>query len=134
MGIPASRLRRRLAIAIGLPAHHVDVVSDQHHGELRVLSCPSLHRAPSPGRLRAGPHTDDDCFTIPRSQDAPGALQAQTRTGAWIEVPVVPGAFVVNVGDLLMRWTDDRWISTMHRVVNPPNDHVGEANGATLRT
>ena len=46
----------------------------------------------------------------------------RTRAGAWSNVPHVPGAFVVNIGDAMMRWTDDHWISTQHRVVNPPAD------------
>ena len=40
--------------------------------------------------------------------------------GRWVRVPVIEGAFTVNLGDLMMRWTNDRWRSTLHRVVNPP--------------
>ena len=43
----------------------------------------------------------------------------QARDGAWLEVPPVPGALVVNIGDMMQRWTNDRWLSNMHRVVNP---------------
>jgi isopenicillin N synthase-like dioxygenase len=50
----------------------------------------------------------------------PGGLQVLTRRGQWIAVPTTPTTFVVNFGDLLMRWTDDRWLSNLHRVVNPP--------------
>ena len=53
----------------------------------------------------------------------------QNRAGDWLDVPAVPGAFVVNIGDAMMRWTNDRWISTPHRVVNPPPD----AQGSTRR-
>jgi len=42
------------------------------------------------------------------------------RAGRWVRVPVIANAFTVNLGDLMMRWTDDRWRSTLHRVVNPP--------------
>ena len=42
------------------------------------------------------------------------------RAGRWVPVPVIEGAFTVNLGDLMMRWTNDRWRSTLHRVVNPP--------------
>jgi len=44
----------------------------------------------------------------------------RTRKGEWIDVETDPDNFVVNIGDLLMRWTNDRWVSNMHRVVNPP--------------
>jgi isopenicillin N synthase-like dioxygenase len=47
-------------------------------------------------------------------------LQIRSRDGEWIDVPPVPGTFVVNIGDSMMRWTNDTWVSTMHRVVNPP--------------
>ena len=42
----------------------------------------------------------------------------RARNGEWIEAPVVPGAFIVNIGDCLMRWTNDIYVSTPHRVVN----------------
>ena len=42
------------------------------------------------------------------------------RAGSWVRVPVIDGAFTVNLGDLMMRWTNDRWRSTLHRVVDPP--------------
>jgi isopenicillin N synthase-like dioxygenase len=43
-----------------------------------------------------------------------------TRSGRWVDVATSPTTFVVNIGDLLMRWTNDRWLSNKHRVVNPP--------------
>jgi isopenicillin N synthase-like dioxygenase len=53
-------------------------------------------------------------------EDVPGGLQIKTRDGRWTDVPTSPTTFVVNIGDLLMRWTNDRWLSNLHRVVNPP--------------
>jgi isopenicillin N synthase-like dioxygenase len=47
-------------------------------------------------------------------------LQVRTRDGAWIDVYPVPGSFIINIGDLMMHWTNDQWVSTLHRVVNPP--------------
>jgi isopenicillin N synthase-like dioxygenase len=51
-------------------------------------------------------------------QDPIGGLQVQTRGGDWVIAQPIPGTLVVNVGDLLSRWTNDRFKSTPHRVVN----------------
>jgi hypothetical protein len=51
----------------------------------------------------------------------PGGLQVRTRDGRWIDARTTPSRFVVNIGDLLMCWTNDRWLSNLHRVVKPPS-------------
>jgi isopenicillin N synthase-like dioxygenase len=63
------------------------------------------------------PHTDYGCITL-LWQDDTGGLEVRTRAGDWIDAVPVPGTFVVNVGDLLARWSNDRFTSTPHRVVN----------------
>ena len=77
--------------------------------------------------MRAGEHSDYDDLSICVVQ--PG-LQARNRNGEWVDVPVVEGALVINIGDFLMRWTNDRWVSNRHRVINPPLD--SEANERRL--
>jgi isopenicillin N synthase-like dioxygenase len=61
-------------------------------------------------------------MTIIKAEDKPGGLEVLDAEGNWRSVPVVPGTFIVNLGDLMAQWTNDRWVSTMHRVVNPPRD------------
>lgn len=68
-------------------------------------------------RFGVAPHTDFGVLTF-LLQDDNGGLQVRTRNGDWIEAPPIPGALVCNIGDLLQRWTNDRFVSTVHRVIN----------------
>lgn len=82
----------------------------------------ALHYPPAPEGLPsdqygAAPHSDFGFITI-LAQDDVGGLQVQARKGAWIDAPNLPGVFMVNIGDMLMRWTNDRFRSTVHRVFN----------------
>ena len=86
---------------------------------LRALNYPALAAPPKPGQIRAGAHTDYGSLTILLPQAGSRGLEILGPDGAWIEVPPRPGAFVVNIGDLMARWTNDRWTSTLHRVVIP---------------
>lgn len=64
-----------------------------------------------------GSHTDLQCFTL-LWQDYVGGLQVLTKDGEWVKAPPIPGTLVVNIGDFLMRLTNDRFKSTVHRVYN----------------
>ena len=116
----AATLRRIFAAAIGLEADYFEDKFRGHLSSLRVVDYPEQPAPPAPGQLRAGAHSDYGVLTILRTEDAPGGLQVYTRGGDWSDVPHIDGSFVVNIGDAMMRWTDDRWISTRHRVANPP--------------
>ena len=108
------------ALALDLPeGYFVDKI-DRHVTAMRINHYPPQPAAPPEGQIRAGAHTDFGSFTILMGEDAPGGLQVQDRDGAWYDVETTPEVFVVNVGDLLRRWTNDRWTSNFHRVVNPP--------------
>ena len=108
------------AIALGLEAHWFKKHTPGHFSLLSALHYPNQPDLPKPGQLRAGAHTDFDVLTILGTDTAPGGLQINLTSGDWLDVPAVPDTFVVNVGDLLARWSNDRWKSTLHRVVNPP--------------
>ncbi|MEM9903317.1 MAG: 2-oxoglutarate and iron-dependent oxygenase domain-containing protein [Pseudomonadota bacterium] len=112
----ATDLRALFCAAAGLPENTLEAAFDKHASSTRMLNYPEVRGRLRAGQVRAGVHTDYSAFTIIRGDDAPG-LQARARDGTWIDVPAVPGSFVINIGDLLMRWTNDRWISTPHRVV-----------------
>ncbi len=125
MSTLAARLMGLFALALELPAGFFDSKIDQHISALRANNYPHPTSPPQPGQLRAGVHSDYGSLTILLQDDAPGGLQVCDRDGVWRDVPHVPGAFVVNIGDLMARWTNDRWVSTLHRVVNPPPDAMG---------
>ncbi len=93
---------------------------DRSIGTMRLNYYPATSVAPRAGQLRASAHTDYGGFTILSGEDVPGGLQVRAREGRWIDVATSPATFVVNIGDLLMRWTNDRWLSNLHRVVNLP--------------
>ena len=81
---------------------------------LRLLHYPA---SSSEGEIGAGEHTDYGNITLLATDDV-GGLEVRTRSGDWIAAPPIPDAFVVNIGDCLMRWTNDVYVSTPHRVVN----------------
>jgi isopenicillin N synthase-like dioxygenase len=107
---------------------------DRSTSALRIIDYPHLDRSAldraAATQLRAGAHTDYGTLTLLMQDDAPGGLEVlDPRTDTWTPVPARPGAFVVNLGDLMARWTNDRWRSTLHRVVVPPRS----ASGSTRR-
>lgn len=113
-------LMRLTALGLGLEETFFDDKVNRSIGTMRLNYYPRQLEAPQPGQLRAGAHTDYGGLTILNGEDVPGSLQVLTRAGRWIDVRTAPDQFVVNIGDLLMRWTNDRWLSNMHRVANPP--------------
>ena len=115
----AARIMRLFALALKLPEDYFDGFIDAPVSALRALNYPEQTVAPKPGQLRAGAHTDYGSLTILLPQDGSKGLEIAASDGAWIEVPPTPGAFVINIGDLMQRWTNDRWKSTLHRVANP---------------
>ena len=114
----AVRLMGLMALALGLDEGWFADKIDDHITGLTALHYPVLDQPALPGQPRRGEHTDWGSITILHHDGQPG-LQVMTPEGAWEDAPVVPGAFVVNLGDLMAAWTNDRWRSTMHRVVVP---------------
>jgi isopenicillin N synthase-like dioxygenase len=118
-----TRVMTAMAVGLGLDDGWFQPFIDRHTSAVRALHYPDLAgHVVEAGQLRAGAHTDYGTLTLLRQDDAPGGLQLRGAGGGWVDVPAVPGAFVVNVGDALQRWTNDRWRSTLHRVVVPPHD------------
>ena len=115
-------LMRLTALGLGIDETFFDDKVSRSIGTMRLNYYPRQVTAPLAGQLRAGAHTDYGGLTILNGEDVPGGLQVWTRSARWIDVRTPPEQLVVNIGDLLMRWTNDRWLSNMHRVVNPPRE------------
>jgi isopenicillin N synthase-like dioxygenase len=116
----ANDLMGLFALALDLPEDFFLDKLDKNMSALRIIRYPEQHEAPLPGQLRSGAHTDYGTLTILMSDRAAGGLQAQHRDGYWVDIVPDPGSYVVNIGDVMQIWTNDRWVSTLHRVVNPP--------------
>jgi isopenicillin N synthase-like dioxygenase len=113
----AADLMEAFAWALELAPDWFAPFIDRHGSALRLAHYPALSEPPVPGQLRASAHTDYGTLTILRADDQHPGLQVLGSGGEWLDVPAVPGGFVVNLGDLMARWTNDRWRSTLHRVV-----------------
>ncbi len=123
----AARIMRAFAAALELPADHFDAALDNPVSALRALHYPAQIFSPQPGQLRAGAHSDYGSLTILLPQAGSVGLEIKMADGNWQEIPPISGAFIINIGDLMARWTNDRWVSTLHRVVN---DGVGGARNS----
>ena len=113
----ARSLLRGFAVSLGLDA---DFFGERFAKPL--ARCSLIYYPPQPpdsgtDQFGVAPHTDYGGLTL-LNQDDTGGLQVRTRSGDWVTAVPIPGTFVVNVGDLMARWTNDRFVSTPHRVVN----------------
>jgi isopenicillin N synthase-like dioxygenase len=121
----AARIMRAFAVALQLPEDYFAASIEYPISALRALNYPQQTVAPEKGQLRAGAHTDYGSLTILLPEAGSRGLEIRTPDGEWTEIPHIPGAFVINIGDLMARWTNDRWVSTLHRVVNPGAEQGG---------
>jgi len=122
----ATTLMRIFALALDMPEHFFDDKVDRHFSNFTSYHYPPLNAPPEPGQLRGGAHTDFGSLTILHGSPSTQGLQVWSGN-EWHDVPVVRGAFIVNIGDLMAQWTNDRWVSTLHRVVNPPSVEGSQA-------
>ena len=117
----AARVMVAFAAALKLPEDFFAPFIDQPISALRALNYPATGAVALENQQRAGAHTDYGSLTILLPQPGSRGLQVQSRAGEWVDVPAPEGAFVINIGDLMARWTADKWVSTLHRVVVRPH-------------
>jgi isopenicillin N synthase-like dioxygenase len=106
-------LARSLDLAPGFFAPHF---ADEAHINLRFLHYPP-QETDDPEQFGQGPHTDNSFITFLAREDTPG-LAVRLPSGDWVSPPLIPGTFLVNLGNVMRRWSNDRFLSTPHGVVN----------------
>ncbi len=111
------RVLAAFALAVELPEDFFADKTMKPMTTLRLLHYPPQRGLVSEEQLGCGAHTDFGCFTMV-VQDNVGGLQVRNGAGEWIDATPIPGTYVVNVGDMMARWTNDRFASTAHRVIN----------------
>ena len=110
------RLMPLYALALDLPATYFDGPFRDAQYKLRMTHYPR-HDSPVDDEFGIAPHTDTSFLTLLAPNDVPG-LSIRTQTGKWIDAPAIPGAYVVNGGQMLQRWTNDFFLATPHRAIN----------------
>ena len=113
----AEDLLRGFALGAGLDAEHFIRLRDRPVSRGSLQYYPPQPNGAAEDQFGVAPHTDFGVLTV-LCQDEVGGLQIQRRNGEWAAMPPIPGTFVVNIGDLLERWSNRRYRSTVHRVIN----------------
>jgi isopenicillin N synthase-like dioxygenase len=130
-------IHRGFALDLGVAEDYFADKLDRAASFLRLLHYPAKSDGAPAGELGAGAHTDYGNLTI-LATDGVAGLQVRRRDGAaWLDAPHVEGAFVCNIADCLMRWTNDVYVSTPHRVLSPAQERYsvaffGDANPNAL--
>lgn len=117
----ADELLTVFAAALSLPADYFTRHTAHSTYTFNINWYPPLTRVgpPDKDQFRIGPHTDFGTVTLLDREPGVGGLQVYTKDGEWVDAPFHPDSFTVNIGDLMARWTGDRWRSTRHRVLPP---------------
>ncbi len=115
-------IMRLLATALELDEDFFAPFHSHHISALRGINYPAMPAADC--ESRAGAHSDYGSVTILKADPKVGGLEVKTPDGDWIRAPSLDDGFIVNIGDLMAHWTNNRWVSTLHRVVAPHGEPV----------
>jgi isopenicillin N synthase-like dioxygenase len=128
-----SSLLRIFAGALNVDAGFFVEFFDHHTSVMRIINYPDqAGMKVDAGQTRSGAHTDYGALTILLAEKALGGLQVELRNGGWVDVEPRPNSFIINIGDLMAMWTNDHWVSNLHRVVNPPADAAQSARRLSI--
>lgn len=117
----ALKVLQALAIHLGLSPDYFDPLVSEGNSILRAIHYPPITTPPQ-GAVRAAAHGDINLITLLMSAQGIG-LQVQNHQGEWIDASAEEDELIINIGDMLSRLTNNRLKSTLHRVVNPPQEH-----------
>lgn len=132
MQLLGSQVLRLFAAALELPHDFFDRFHTHPMCALRCINYPASGEPLLPRQKGAGEHSDYGSITILKSDpDVPG-LEIRLPTGRWARAPLVENAFIVNIGDMMARWTNDRWVSTLHRVIQPGTQDDGASRRQSM--
>jgi isopenicillin N synthase-like dioxygenase len=124
LGTLSLEIMRLLAAALLLPEDWFDDKFDRHMTPMSINYYPALAEPAPAGTFRHDAHADFGTVTLLHQDDGPGGLQVMDQDQQWVDVAPIPGTFVVNLGRLMTMWTNDRWPSTIHRVVFPSPEKI----------
>lgn len=110
---------RLFAAALSLPQDYFESFHTEPMCALRCLNYPAVDKPLLPEQRGAGEHADYGTITMLKSDPQVAGLEVRLPSGEWIAAPLVKDGFIVNIGDMMARWTNDRWVSTLHRVISP---------------
>src|SRR5262245_38884877 len=116
------QLMHGVALSLGLPEEYFDAAHEPHSGAVMLLHYPPITEPLLPGQLRSGAHTDFGTMTLLFHHGSAEGLEIQRPGGAWLHAPSIGGAAIVNVADLLTRWTNGQLRSVLHRVLPPDGE------------
>ncbi len=114
----AERIMRMFALALGADEFWFSSKIDKHMTNLVAANYPEQKNSYSPSQIRAGSHADCGSLIILKAENKPGP-QVKTKLGERKDVPIVDNSFIVNLGGLMSYWTGGKWVSNIHRVINP---------------
>jgi isopenicillin N synthase-like dioxygenase len=111
------RMLPPFAVALGLsPDFFAPFFADEPHANLRFLHYPPQDAAEA-NLFGQAPHTDNSFMTALARTEVPG-LAVRLPSGEWFAPPIIPGTFLINLGNIMRRWSNDRFLSTPHGVLN----------------
>jgi isopenicillin N synthase-like dioxygenase len=113
----ALHISRLIALSLDMQLGFFDRTFDNQKASLRLLRYPPMPENAKSNQLGAGAHTDFGWITV-LAQDSNGGLEIEPVGSEWIAVDPIPGAFIVNLGDLVPEWTNGVYHSSLHRVLN----------------